>query len=294
MAFDKENFNNVSSGGAGTLKLWAYKTSVDALATIMAADYFLPMRFALNTNDLIFVVGTDGAEQLLVSSAINATSVTTVTFDSVPAGTITNADVSATAAIAFSKLAALTSGNVLVGSAGTVPTSVAMSGDVAIIASGATTIQALAVTPGKLAITIPRTISVAVTAAEVNGAYAAPKLILAAASAGTYHVVHGVQYEFDFGAAQFANGGVLGLQYAATVNGAGLLTHLGILAAVVQGVAADFIIGATGWEIAGLVGGAAASVVAQGLYLSNKTAAFDTGDSDLMVHVTYSTVTTSL
>ncbi len=41
---------------------------------------------------------------------------------------ITNADVSATAAIAFSKLAALTSGNILVGSAGNVATSVAMSG----------------------------------------------------------------------------------------------------------------------------------------------------------------------
>jgi hypothetical protein len=57
-------------------------------------------------------------------------------------GAIVNGDVNASAAIDFSKLATLTSGNILVGSAGNVATSVAMSGDVAIIASGATTIQA--------------------------------------------------------------------------------------------------------------------------------------------------------
>lgn len=66
-------------------------------------------------------------------------------------GVIVNADVDASAAIDYSKLATLTSGNILVGSVGNVATSVAMSGDVAIIASGATTIQAGAVTLGKLA-----------------------------------------------------------------------------------------------------------------------------------------------
>lgn len=47
----------------------------------------------------------------------------------IAAGVIVNADINAAAAIAFSKLAALTSGNILVGSAGNVPTSVTMSGD---------------------------------------------------------------------------------------------------------------------------------------------------------------------
>lgn len=55
-------------------------------------------------------------------------------------GAITNAKVSASAAIAFSKLAALASGNILVGSAGTVATSVAMSGDATLVASGAVTL----------------------------------------------------------------------------------------------------------------------------------------------------------
>lgn len=65
-------------------------------------------------------------------------------------GTILNADIDAAAAIAFSKLAALTSGNILVGSAGNVATSVSMSGDVAIVASGATTIQNNAITTAKI------------------------------------------------------------------------------------------------------------------------------------------------
>ena len=69
----------------------------------------------------------------------------------IAAGVIVNADINASAAIAFSKLAALTSGNILVGSAGNVATSVAMSGDATIIASGALTIAAGAVTLAKLA-----------------------------------------------------------------------------------------------------------------------------------------------
>ena len=61
------------------------------------------------------------------------------------AGSIVNADISASAAIAFSKLAALTDGNILVGSGSNVATSVAVSGDVTIANTGAVTIAASAV-----------------------------------------------------------------------------------------------------------------------------------------------------
>lgn len=63
----------------------------------------------------------------------------------IAAGVIVNADINASAAIAYSKLAALTSGNILVGSAGNVATSVAMSGDIAITNTGVTSIQAGAI-----------------------------------------------------------------------------------------------------------------------------------------------------
>jgi len=68
----------------------------------------------------------------------------------IAADVIVNADISASAAIAYSKLAALTSANILVGSAGNVATVVAMSGDVAISNTGATTIQADAITTAKI------------------------------------------------------------------------------------------------------------------------------------------------
>jgi trimeric autotransporter adhesin len=68
----------------------------------------------------------------------------------IASGVIVNADINAAAAIAFSKLAALSSANILVGSAGNVATSVAMSGDVAISNAGVTTIQDSAVTLLKL------------------------------------------------------------------------------------------------------------------------------------------------
>lgn len=52
--------------------------------------------------------------------------------------TLVNADVSASAAIAFSKLASLTSAHILVGSSGNVATDVAMTGDLAISNTGVT------------------------------------------------------------------------------------------------------------------------------------------------------------
>lgn len=64
---------------------------------------------------------------------------------------VVNGDISASAAISFSKLAALASGNILVGSAGGVPTSVAMSGDVTIGNTGITAIGANKVTDSMLA-----------------------------------------------------------------------------------------------------------------------------------------------
>jgi len=64
---------------------------------------------------------------------------------------IKNAEVASDAAIAFPKLASLTSGNLIVGSAANVPTAVAMSGDVTIVAAGTTAIGALKVTNAMLA-----------------------------------------------------------------------------------------------------------------------------------------------
>ena len=60
--------------------------------------------------------------------------------DELASNAVVNASVASNAAIAYSKLAALSSGNILVGNGSNVATSVAMSGDVTISNTGATTI----------------------------------------------------------------------------------------------------------------------------------------------------------
>lgn len=60
----------------------------------------------------------------------------------IASGVIVNADINAAAAIAYSKLAALPSAQILVGSAGNVATAVAMTGDIAISNAGVTSISA--------------------------------------------------------------------------------------------------------------------------------------------------------
>lgn len=87
---------------------------------------------------------------------------------SIATGVIVNADINAAAAIAFSKLATLASGNVLVGSAGGVPTSVAMSGDATIVAAGTLTIAANAITTAKI---LNANVTLAKLAAGITPAY---------------------------------------------------------------------------------------------------------------------------
>lgn len=63
----------------------------------------------------------------------------------IASGAIVNADVNASAAIAYSKLASLTSGNIIVGNSSNVPTAVALTGDITVSSSGVTAIASGAV-----------------------------------------------------------------------------------------------------------------------------------------------------
>jgi hypothetical protein len=69
----------------------------------------------------------------------------TVTSAMIANGTVVDADVSSSAAIAFSKLAALSSGRLIVGNGSNVATAVAVTGDVAISNTGVTSIAAGAI-----------------------------------------------------------------------------------------------------------------------------------------------------
>lgn len=69
----------------------------------------------------------------------------------IAAGVVNNAKIAAAAAIAFSKLAALPSTNILVGNASNVATAVAISGDATLSNAGALTVAPLAITNAKIA-----------------------------------------------------------------------------------------------------------------------------------------------
>lgn len=70
-----------------------------------------------------------------------------------PAGTIDNADIASNAAIAYSKLAPLNNGNIVIGNASNVATSVALSGDIAISNTGVTSIAAGAIVDADISAT---------------------------------------------------------------------------------------------------------------------------------------------
>jgi hypothetical protein len=92
------------------------------------------------TNGHIFV---GNASNIATDVAMTGdVTITNAGVTAIAAGVIVNADISASAAIAFSKLAALPSTQILVGSASNVATAVAMSGDVTISNTGVAAIGA--------------------------------------------------------------------------------------------------------------------------------------------------------
>ena len=73
MAFALNSFNNVTSGAAASGRMYAYKTTSDTLATVLADDYFVDLGTALATDDLIQVVTSDGVGTFKVLTATSST-----------------------------------------------------------------------------------------------------------------------------------------------------------------------------------------------------------------------------
>lgn len=138
---------------------------------------------------------------------------------------VTNAKVSASAAIAYSKLATLTSGNIIVGSVGNVATSVAMSGDATIIASGALTIAAGAVGYSKTTLTgsllvadmapavMIETATITLSQANVQAMNGAPVSLISAPGAGKLIIVDEIELLHTYSTAAYTNGGDVSIQY---------------------------------------------------------------------------------
>lgn len=152
---NEQTIFNFLTGQLMPPQIWTYKTP-DTIATVITADYFKgigPNQFNVALNqlrigDLVWASCGDGNIMMQVTAL--TPDVTLSQYEAVPAGSISNADVAANAAIAFSKLAALPSTQILVGSGANVPTAVAMTGDVTISNTGVSTIAANAVTTAKI------------------------------------------------------------------------------------------------------------------------------------------------
>ena len=129
---------------------------------------------------------------------------------------------------------------------------------------------------------------VPITAAQFNGMYAAPVLLLPAPGANNLYVIERAVLAMTFKSADYAAGGVVALQYEATVHGAGV-------PATATVTAASFFAGvSTSFMLQGALAAAPFSTtVNQGIYLSNQTGAFTTGDSTFVAHIWYRQILTA-
>ncbi|MCX6822222.1 MAG: hypothetical protein NTW30_05610 [Candidatus Aenigmarchaeota archaeon] len=144
-------------------------------------------------------------------------------------------------------------------------------------------ILAGAVASSQLAPLVLQTTQVSLTAAQINGMYATP-VVVVPAIANKYIYVASVNFDLTGTATQFANGGVVNVQYAATANGAGTKVHADIAATVVTGATALV----HSFRIPLVLSAVAdATLKGIGLYISNQTGAFDTGTGTAVVTVRY-------
>jgi len=124
--------------------------------------------------------------------------------------------------------------------------------------------------------------AVTMSAVQFNGAYAAPHLLVAAGGANTLISLEGAYVLMTYNSVQFANGGVAHIQYDSTANGAG------ILVSTTQAAANFFDAASTALYFnPGVVKQPFTTAINKGLYFSNVTGAFDTGNSTFVVHVWY-------
>lgn len=268
MAFNINYMGRVSSGANNDVqKIWVYNGSSsgsnEAIATIAASGYFNSFMVNVTTgygplaiNDMIYIVGND-ASQFYTVTAIT-TNVTVSAFST--SGLVGTANIDALAVTA-AKIAA-----------DAVTTSKILDANV---------------TSAKLALTTVQYLSVAISAAEFNGMYAAPKLLVPAAGANTLIVLDRVELLMTYNSAAYAAGGVAAVQYDSTINGAGVIASSTVAAASFQAVAS------TGFVFnQGAVAQPFTTTVNKGLYLSNITGAFNTGNSAMVAHCWYKVIPT--
>jgi len=124
---------------------------------------------------------------------------------------------------------------------------------------------------------------VSLTAAQLNGMYAASVEIVPAV-AGKAIVLDSFMLDLTGTATQFAGGGVVNLQYANTVNGAGTTLHADIAATVLTGATARVLTLRIPKDLSAI---ATTAINGIGVFIGNKSAAFTTGTGTAVCKVSY-------
>lgn len=266
-------------GGSPTVynapNVFVYGSTTDTVATIIAANYFLPKYASLSVGDIIWGNGSDASFAVTVT-AVSSTSVTVVSMGlttSIGTANIVNN------AVTYAKIQQA-SASTLIGN----PTGGLANVEEITLGNG------LGFTGTTLAVPNTNLIyaKVAISAAEFNGMYAAPKLLIAAPGANNLIVLYQMVLAMTFVSAQYAAGGVVAAQYDSTVHGAGVL-------ATATEAASDFTSAAASTAFRLLMSTAVApfsTTVNKGIYLSNQTGAFTTGDGTFFAHLWYSIIPT--
>lgn len=259
--------------------LFTYGSSTDAVATISAANYFLAQYASLNVNDIILGNGSDASFALVVTAS-SSTSVTTSSMGlttSIGTSNIVNG------AVTYAKIQNASAGSVILAN----PTGSAHAYEEVTLGNG------LEFTG--TALDVPNTnliyAKVAMTAAQFNGMYAAPFLLVAAPGANKLIVVKQMLMAMTFVSADYASGGVVAAQYDSTAHGAGVLaTNSEAAADFFAAASTSFLFEGTNGNTVGAL--PFSTTVDKGLYLSNATGAFTTGDGTWFVHLWYAIIPT--
>jgi len=144
-----------------------------------------------------------------------------------------------------------------------------------------------AVTSGKLSALALQYVAVPIAAAAFNAMYVTPIQLVAAGGANTLIVVDKIELLMTYGSAAYASGGVAHAQYANTTFGAGVIATTTLAAAAFQPtVSTGFVFNG------GVVAQTFSTCVNLGLFLSNITGAFTTGNSAMVAHVWFKIIPT--
>lgn len=271
----------VPFGGSSTVEntcnVFTYVSPNDAVATIVAANYFDSMAPNLSIGDIIWGSGTDASFAVQVTAVSPHVTVASMGLTtSIGTANIVNN------AVTYAKIQQA-SADTLIGN----PTGGTANVEEITLGNGlefsGTTLQV------PLAQMCYATVNM--TLAQFLAMYATPFQILAAPSNGLMHIVHSCAINLHYGSAALANGGAVGLQYGSTA-------HLAAPPASATEAATDFTsaTASTMFRFAGglSTGAVTSTAAATAVYISNATAPFITGTGGTFtVDVWYSTVAAS-